>query len=243
MMLCVADGGFSDDAIPQNLQELYFYRLFLGELLMAVSCLSPGGKFICKLYTSFSTPTAALLYLTTRVFATVEIVKPVTSKATGPERYLVASGLRENEETAAVRAALSESHNAGAGASPLATPLLSSIVSAENLAQDEHFSSTMSTMVTELCERQAKALNAVVDRADFLENMAMECAVCTDPWVQRAPRERETVERKYDDNRRHGDSRYSSESRRFQDTRRFRDIPTPARGAARSRWGNGAGYQ
>jgi len=81
VLLCVADGGFSDDAIPQNLQELYFYRLLLAELLTAVSCLSPGGKFVCKLYTSFSASTSALLFLTTRLFDSVEIVKPVTSKA------------------------------------------------------------------------------------------------------------------------------------------------------------------
>merc|ERR1712232_871401 len=135
VLLCVADGGFSDDAIPQNLQELYFYRLFLAELLTAVSCLGQGGKFVCKLYTSFSASTSALLFLTTRLFESVEIVKPVSSKATGPERYLVASGFLDNSESSAIQAGLMRAHTTGGGASPLVTPLLTPIVEAEQLAK------------------------------------------------------------------------------------------------------------
>lgn len=66
--LCVADGGFSDKAIPPNQLELYFYRLLLGELLMACSCLRKGGRFVCKIYTTLSPATSALLYLTSRLF-------------------------------------------------------------------------------------------------------------------------------------------------------------------------------
>jgi len=206
VLLCVADGGFSDDAIPQNLQELYFYRLFLAELLTAVSCLSAGGKFVCKLYTSFSASTAALLFLATRLFNAVEIVKPVTSKATGPERYLVASGFIDGPESSAIEAALARAHALGGGASPLVTPLLTPIVEADHLAQDQEFTKSMQAMVSALCERQTQALNAVVDRAVFLENMAMDCAVCTDPWSRPAPKK---------------------EVGNREDT--IRNIPTPAR--------------
>jgi cap1 methyltransferase len=187
VLLCVADGGFSDDAIPQNLLELYFYRLFLAELLTAVSCLSPGGKFVCKLYSSFSDATASLLFLTTRLFDSVEIVKPISSKATGPERYLVAAGFLDNAESSAIQAALSRAHLAGRGASPLVTPLLTPLLLRETLAQDQKFSASAKAMVSTLCERQTLALYAVVDRADFLEDMAMESAVCIDPWSRRPP--------------------------------------------------------
>merc|ERR1712046_193772 len=178
VLLVVADGGFSDDSIPQNLLELYFYRLFLAELLTAVSCLSQGGKFVCKLYTSFSASTAALLFLTTRLFEDVQIVKPMTSKATGPERYLVASGFLHSAESSAIQSALARAHAVGGGASPLVIPLLTPLVPAETLSQDKGFQEGMKNMVSALCERQALALNAVVDRAVFLEDMALECAVC-----------------------------------------------------------------
>merc|ERR1712232_213804 len=218
VLLCVADGGFSDDAIPQNLQELYFYRLFLAELLTAVSCLGQGGKFVCKLYTSFSASTSALLFLTTRLFESVEIVKPVSSKATGPERYLVASGFCDTAESSAIQAALERTHAAGGGASPLVTPLLTPLIDVDQLAKDQAFNDSMKTMVSDLCERQTQALNSVVDRAIFLENMAMDCAVCTDPWSRSAPK-RESREHK----------------------ERMQDIPTPSRSWTGHRYGKGKG--
>jgi len=177
VMLCVADGGFSDKAIPANQLELYFYRLFLGELLMAVSCLKPGGKFVCKLYTTFSAASASLLYLTTRMFESVRIVKPMSSRATGPERYLFASGFREDEQTAAVRGALSRAHHFGDGRSPLTTPLLTPVVCMESVVRDDAFARSMTEMVTRMCDRQATGLSSVVDRAEFLEDMAMASAV------------------------------------------------------------------
>merc|ERR1712232_1522847 len=118
VFLCVADGGFSDKDIPANLLEIYFYRLFLAELLTAASCLQPGGRFVCKLYTSCSAATSALLFLTTRLFKSVSVVKPKSSRIAGPERYLVASGFLDNASTSAVKAALVRSHSLG-GASNL----------------------------------------------------------------------------------------------------------------------------
>jgi len=137
---------------------------------------------VCKLYTSFSTSTSGLLFLTTRLFRSVQVVKPVSSKATGPERYLVASGFLGNAEAFAIQSALRRAHHAGGGASPLSVPLLTPLVSKDDLASDAKFSESMKDMVSSLCVRQTQALNAVVDRADFLEDMAMDSAICTDPF-------------------------------------------------------------
>merc|ERR1712166_581281 len=116
-----------------------------------------------------------------------------SSKCTGPERYLVGTGFRDDAQTAAICAALARSHALGAGASPLSVPLLTPVVPAASLVQDETFSAGLKQMVTAMCERQTKALNAVVDRADFLEDVAMECAICTDPWNRPAPRGKNIV--------------------------------------------------
>jgi cap1 methyltransferase len=195
VLLVVADGGFSDDAIPPNCLELYFYRLFLAELLTAATCLSPGGKFVCKLYSTFSDSTAALLFLTTQLFDSVSIVKPISSKATGPERYLTATGFRDDAQTSTICAALARSHALGAGASPLSTPLFTPAVASESLQQDKTFCAGMRNMVTAMCERQTKALNATVDRHNVLEDIAMACAVCTDPWARGPPATDERHER------------------------------------------------
>jgi len=178
VFMCLADGGFSDESIPPNLLELYFYRLLLAELLLAASCLQPEGRFVCKLYTTFSSATSSLLFLATRLFKDVSIVKPRSSRVTGPERYLVAFGYRgrHTEEVTVIMRALQRSHGLAGGSSLLLTPLLSAVVPADELAKDNVFTEAARTMGTRLCERQQIALNAVVDRANFLEMMALDVA-------------------------------------------------------------------
>jgi hypothetical protein len=173
VLLCVADGGFNDSSIPPNLLELYFYRLFLGELLMAVRVLQPGGRFVCKLYGTCSQHTNALLYCATRLFLDVSIVKPRSSRATGPERYLVAFGRKTGKEAAEIVEALSRAHDAGCSRSPLVAPLLTPVVAADVLAADKPFIASVYAMTQRLCDRNAKAINAVVDRAEYLESMAL----------------------------------------------------------------------
>merc|ERR1712139_32661 len=144
----------------------------------AVSCLQPNGRFVCKLYSTFSTATTSLLFLATRLFKDVSIVKPMSSRVTGPERYLVAFGFNgsSSKEVAVVLRAMQRAHGLVGGASPLLTPLLSPMVPADELARDSIFTEAARAMGLQLCERQQTALNAVVDRADFLENMALDVA-------------------------------------------------------------------
>jgi len=232
VLLVVADGGFSDDAIPPNLLALYFYRLFLAELLTAASCLSPGGKFVCKLYNTFSDSTAALLFLTTQLFDSVSIVKPISSKATGPERYLTATGFRDDAQTSAICSALSRSHVLGAGASPLTLPLLTPAVAPESLQQDKTFCAGMEEMVTAMCERNTKALNAVVDRHDVLEDIAMACAVCTDPWAKARP----AIHERDDRHERHERHERKERSGKGKGKGKGKDVPTPSRARTGKQW-------
>jgi len=177
VFLCVADGGFSDQAIPANLLELYFYRLLLAELLMAASCLRPGGRFVCKLYSAYSSHTAGLLFLATRLFESVAVVKPKSSRVAGPERYLVAFGFRgETSEVEEVRRALAQSHRAGGGRGVLELPLLEPAVAPKALAAEEEFLSGLRTMVGSLCRRQTLALTSILERAELLEDVALEAA-------------------------------------------------------------------
>mmetsp|Transcript_57160 Transcript_57160/g.127511 ORF Transcript_57160/g.127511 Transcript_57160/m.127511 type:complete len:605 (+) Transcript_57160:65-1879(+) len=176
VFLCLADGGFSDKAIPPNLLELHFYRLLLAEILTAASCLQPGGRFVCKLYSSFSASTSALLFLTTKLFDSVHVVKPMSSRIAGPERYLVASGFKEGPDAEAIRRTLLACQNLGDGRSPLQVPLLSPVVSAEEMCRDPVFLPQLRNMVVTLAWRQATALQAILDRAGDLEDMALEVA-------------------------------------------------------------------
>merc|ERR1712099_214727 len=99
----------------------------------------------------------------------------MSSRVTGPERYLTAFGFRAGSpETAAVKKALARSQNFADGASPLTMPLLTPVVSLASLARDSTFMEGATAMSTLLCERQGIAVEAVVDRAQFLEEMAMQ---------------------------------------------------------------------
>eukprot|EP00927_Polykrikos_kofoidii_P046419 TRINITY_DN4066_c0_g1_i1.p1 TRINITY_DN4066_c0_g1~~TRINITY_DN4066_c0_g1_i1.p1 ORF type:complete len:873 (-),score=136.88 TRINITY_DN4066_c0_g1_i1:203-2821(-) len=181
VFLCLADGGFSGTEIPQNELELYFYRLLLAEFHMAARCLKPGGRFVCKMYTTFSAATASLLYIATRLFESVELVKPQSSRATGPEKYLSAFGFRPRQETKDIRAALARAHAVGNGDSPLTTPLLTPIVSADNLSRDSVFTEALRQASLVLAERQTQALRAVVERAALLEEVAMKVSTAAVP--------------------------------------------------------------
>eukprot|EP00438_Fugacium_kawagutii_P022829 Skav230304 [mRNA] locus=scaffold430:42471:48798:+ [translate_table: standard] len=195
--ICVADGGFSDKAIPPNLLELYFYRLFLAEVLTAANCLIPGGSFVCKFYSSFSSQTSSLLFLLSRLFTELKVVKPQTSRVAGPERYLFATGFRANEETEVIKQALWSCHAHGAGRSPLQLPLLAPLV--PDLRQDARFMLQLQEMVVTLSNRQAMALRAIRQRAETLEDMALDVAEEAQKgaefWAAAARKQRDERER------------------------------------------------
>ena len=221
--ICVADGGFSDKAIPANLLELYFYRLFLAEILLAANCLIPGGRFVCKLYTTFSSATSALLFLVTRLFRHVQIVKPMSSRVAGPERYLYASGFLGPQVAKPIQEALWSCHSHGAGQSPLQLPLFTPLVKLPDDPAVGSFLGLLKEMVTALGHRQALALRAIRQRAEDLEEMALEVAeeAREAQQVQQAKsQEKRSCERPYESayfqskQRRQGD--LSAEFKHFQ---------------------------
>lgn len=128
---------------------------------------------MCKLYSTYSAATAALLYLATQCFDRVMLVKPRSSRVTGPERYLACFGFKpELSSTQMILAALSFSHQCGAGHSPLTLPLLSAVVPLQHLKKDEAFLQSLRSATSTLAVCQTQALQAVVDRALYLEAMA-----------------------------------------------------------------------
>merc|ERR1712023_74146 len=124
------------------------------------------------------------------------------------------------------------SHALGGGASPLSVPLLTPAVSPESLEQDKMFSGCMQAMSTAMCERQTKALNAVVDRADFLEDMAMGCATCTDPWARSAPAFDDRYERHEREERHERHERKEKREKTGKHQHQANAVPTPSRARA-----------
>jgi len=91
--IVTADGGF-DYSIDYNKQEQLSYRLFLCEMIIAVSIQKPGGMYIFKIF-DISTPfTIQLLYILYKSYDNLSITKPYTSRMANSEKYVLCRGFR-----------------------------------------------------------------------------------------------------------------------------------------------------
>jgi 23S rRNA U2552 (ribose-2'-O)-methylase RlmE/FtsJ len=89
--LITADGGFDFTEDFFN-QEAIFFRLFFAEVLTAIMSQKNGGVFICKFFDFFTRPTIDLLYILSKCYNQVHIIKPQTSRPANAERYFVGIG-------------------------------------------------------------------------------------------------------------------------------------------------------
>merc|ERR1712187_963852 len=114
--------------------------------------------------------------------------------------------------------------NFGDGRSPLVTPLFTPVVCAESMLRDAAFKTSMTHMVTTLCDRQATALTAVVDRAEFLEDTAMACTVSSNShWYKAAIARRLEREALQDEAEEAEDHRYGKERQYEKENRSEKD--------------------
>lgn len=88
-----ADGGF-DFSVDFDNQERLFYRLFLCEVVTALTTQKIGGTFVCKLFDMFHRFTVEILYILYNLYDEIIIDKPVTSRPANSEKYVIARGFR-----------------------------------------------------------------------------------------------------------------------------------------------------
>jgi len=91
--LATADGGM-DVSGNYNEQERAHFKLFAGEIHVALSALKVGGTFILKIYQIVYPLTATYCILLSAIFDSVEILKPETSRFRNDEKYLICRGLK-----------------------------------------------------------------------------------------------------------------------------------------------------
>jgi 23S rRNA U2552 (ribose-2'-O)-methylase RlmE/FtsJ len=94
--LVTADGGINDHGNFNN-KELNHVNLIFSELIQAVFILQPGGTFIVKIFDIFSDATVNIIYLLSYLFQSVIATKPLTSRSTNSEKYLVCTGFRKEK--------------------------------------------------------------------------------------------------------------------------------------------------
>ena len=90
--LVTADGGF--DYTSDFEQELSSYKLFFSEIMIALNIQKEGGVFICKLFDLFYRSTLQLLFLLYLSYETISFIKPLTSRQSNSEKYIVCRGFK-----------------------------------------------------------------------------------------------------------------------------------------------------
>ncbi len=86
--LYISDLG-SEITSEYNKQEDLHSHHHLGQVLLALTSLKEGGCMLVKQYTFFSYFTSTLLYILSALFKNVFLSKPISSKRSNSETYLV----------------------------------------------------------------------------------------------------------------------------------------------------------
>eukprot|EP00929_Paragymnodinium_shiwhaense_P104189 TRINITY_DN68316_c0_g2_i2.p1 TRINITY_DN68316_c0_g2~~TRINITY_DN68316_c0_g2_i2.p1 ORF type:complete len:471 (-),score=105.66 TRINITY_DN68316_c0_g2_i2:395-1807(-) len=181
----------------ENYQEIVAGKMVLGEVFIMLETLRPGGCFVCKLFDTFSHLMAGVLFICAVAFEEVFVVKPRQSRIVNSERYLVCKNFRSQdlERLEQLAAIVGRAHAAWetipakglwSGAAPM------HLVRPAAIEADKPFYDSFCAMARTLCEKQAAALQAVVDRALELEHVTGGAAAaqsgCDDPDREAARR-------------------------------------------------------
>ena len=93
--LYTSDLGFETGADNRyENQELSHIKPHLGQILAGLYTLAKGGHMVVKQYTFFNMLNVSILAILTNLFEEVHICKPITSRCTNSETYIVAKGFR-----------------------------------------------------------------------------------------------------------------------------------------------------
>ena len=94
--LITADGGIEKAENIYELIEHAHAKLFFAEILCALKLQQKNGTFIMKIYGMYYNITVQLIAILTSYYDDVQIVKPVTSRPTNQEKYIVCKNFNDN---------------------------------------------------------------------------------------------------------------------------------------------------
>ena len=146
-MFITADGGIDEGAAFEKKEELH-YSLILNEIIAALLLQRIGGHFVIKFFDCFNMFTIDLMYLLYLHYEKFEIYKPITSRPTNSERYIICSGFKGCQMTSTNLLNLVE------------TPITNN--SRLNTATPLKFTNYISSVNNDICKRQIISINNVL---------------------------------------------------------------------------------
>ncbi len=94
--LVTADGGFDWD--DENYQEQEAYMLVLGEIIGALRVQNKNGNFVLKIFETFTMTSLKMIYLLSSFYEKVYICKPMFSRESNSEKYVVCKGFKYDQK-------------------------------------------------------------------------------------------------------------------------------------------------
>lgn len=76
----------------RNLKEQDSLKLFLEQLSVAIECQDKGSSMICKIHESYTLALNKLVYLLSELYDETYVIKPLTSKPSNSEKFIVFKG-------------------------------------------------------------------------------------------------------------------------------------------------------
>ncbi len=90
-----ADGGFN--WANENTQEQEAFKLILAQIITAIKIQAKGGHFVCKFFETFTESTAKLIPVLQVFYEEVYAVKPLMSRQSNSEKYLVCRNFKDDK--------------------------------------------------------------------------------------------------------------------------------------------------
>ena len=92
-----ADGGF--DWNNENIQEQESAVLIFGQIITALNIQKKGGSFVLKMFETFTDLSMKFIMILKYFYETVHINKPLTSRESNSERYIVCINFKFSDNT------------------------------------------------------------------------------------------------------------------------------------------------
>jgi len=91
LLFITADGGINDNG-EFGKKEIHHTNLIFCEIVLCLFLLEEGGDFVIKIFDIFTDITYEMIILLSSIFEEIYITKPLTSRYTNSEKYLVLKG-------------------------------------------------------------------------------------------------------------------------------------------------------
>lgn len=91
-----ADGGFNWK--NENTQEQEAFKLIYGQIYGALKLQKKGGSFVCKVFETFTKTSLKMITILREFYNTVHVCKPVMSRPSNSEKYLVCMDFKYSDK-------------------------------------------------------------------------------------------------------------------------------------------------